>query len=746
MLWRMLVLSLLLGNAYAETVTLNPNKDNTLFESTEGTLSNGQGSYLFVGKTARGATRRALLAFPVAEAVPAGATITQVTLSLHMSQSVAGAETVSVHRLQRDWGESTSDAAGQEGRGVAAETGDATWIHTRFDTENWQQAGGDFVATASASQSIAGEGVTYNWESTPALVADVQQWLDTPETNFGWILLGNETSNRNAKRFNSREFTDVSLRPQLVVEFTTGSTPTTPTPLTNPFPEPISQGDLRVSLKPLAEGMVAPNFGTFAPGDAAHLYISDQTGILWRIALSNGEKIVFADLSDALVPLGISGAGSYDERGLLGFAFHPNYAENGLLYTYTSEPATDNADFPVANADHDSVVKVWEVAQPQDPAARPANPRVILRIAQPQFNHNGGGMLFDANGLLYIGLGDGGGSDDVNASGQNLQTPLGTILRIDPLGNNSRNQQYGIPSDNPFINTPNALPEIFAYGLRNPFRISLDSTTGELYAADVGQHQVEELNRIVAGGNYGWALKEGPFAFDANGEGRGFVTNAPVEDTSLIDPVAAYDHDEGISIIGGFVYRGRHAPSPLFGSYIFGDYAKTFNNDGRLFYWQAGADIQELQLVDREALGLFVLGFAEDATGGLYVLGNTTGNTHDETGQVWRLMPDSSLDLAAGVLRVAVVNIAGQANQVDLRLTNAESLTFEVLLDSLQLLPNTYLNTSSDGQFDAATGIVNLPSITVRTGETLTRYAARLQLQETATGLQLQVLEAELLP
>lgn len=745
MLWHVwLGISLLLGSTciYAETVTLNPSKDNSLFESADGNLSNGQGKYLFAGKTRNGAIRRALLAFPIADAIPTGATINSVTLSLHMSQSVAGTETVQVHRMERDWGESSSSALGEEGSGTKAEKGDATWLHTYFDEETWQQNGGDFVATASANQAIGVEGETYSWASTSTLVADVQHWLDAPDSNFGWILIGNEASNRTAKRFNSREFTNVSLRPQLVVEFTATSTPK---PLDNPFPQTIAQGGVHIHLKPLAEGMVAPNFGTAAPGDPDHLYVGDQTGTLWRINLTTGEKIVFADLSDTLITLGISGAGSYDERGFLGFAFHPNYADNGLLYTYSSEPATANADFPLENADHDSVVKVWQVTQPKNLDSRPADPRVLLRIAQPQFNHNGGGMVFDAKGLLYIALGDGGGADDPYANGQNLQTPWGSILRIDPLGNNSRNKQYGIPNDNPFVNQTDAVAEIFAYGLRNPFRLSVDRTTNTLYAADVGQNKVEEINRIIAGGNYGWALKEGPFVFESNGDAAGFVTNAVLNDDKLIDPVAAYDHDEGISIIGGFVYRGRHTSSLLTGSYIFADYAKTANRDGRLFYWREGNDIQELQLLERDSVGLFIMGFAEDADGGLYVLGNTSGNTSGNTGQVLRLLPESSIDLTEGVLRVAAVEINQQLYQVDLRLTNPDALTFDVLMDSLRQLPTTYLDDCTDGFFYTTTKIVRLPSITVRIGDAVTRYEARLQLLETQTGLQLKLLDTTLL-
>ncbi len=192
---------------------LRPVKDNTLYESDTGALSNGAGDHLFAGRTRQRANRRALLAFDVA--VPEGATLDSVRLTLHMSRTVGtGGDAVALHRVLADWGEGASDAPGNEGAGTAAATDDATWIHTFFDTGVWQNPGGDFGPAVSASVLVGGED-DYTWGSTPAMVADVQAWLDAPEENFGWMLIGDEETTLSAKRFDSRENPDTTARPVL---------------------------------------------------------------------------------------------------------------------------------------------------------------------------------------------------------------------------------------------------------------------------------------------------------------------------------------------------------------------------------------------------------------------------------------------------------------------------------------------------------------------------------------------------
>jgi hypothetical protein len=234
--------------AGAETVTLEPSKDNTLYEDEAGSLSNGSGRHLFAGRVfsrAGGFARRALIAFDVGTALPAGAMITSAELRLTMSRSIVDAEDVSLHRVLADWGEGDSQASSEEGGGGPAADGDATWIHTFFDSggegAKWTSAGGDFEPASSATTPVGFAGI-YTWGSTAAMVADVQAWLDQPQANFGWILIGNETFYPTAKRFDSRENEDAAVRPHLVIEYeppgatqtatetSTGLSTETPTP------------------------------------------------------------------------------------------------------------------------------------------------------------------------------------------------------------------------------------------------------------------------------------------------------------------------------------------------------------------------------------------------------------------------------------------------------------------------------------------------------------------------------------
>lgn len=208
----------------AATVTLGASKDNTLYEDPTGSLSNGVGVRFFTGKTGDGYIRRALVAFDVAGSVPAGATITNVTLRLNMSKTTAPAETVELHRVLADWGEGASDAGANEGSGIQAASGDATWVHTFYNTSFWTNVGGDFSATVSATQSVAGVGF-YTWGSTPEMVADVQSWLNSPSTNFGWVVVGNEIEVHTAKRFDSRNHTTANNRPALTITYTPAVAP-----------------------------------------------------------------------------------------------------------------------------------------------------------------------------------------------------------------------------------------------------------------------------------------------------------------------------------------------------------------------------------------------------------------------------------------------------------------------------------------------------------------------------------------
>lgn len=202
---------------HADTITLTPSKDNTLIEDPTGASSNGTGSYFFAGTTAQGVTLRSVLAFNL-NSIPAGSTITAATLTLRVSMTQSASLPFALHRLTKDWGEGASSSIA--GTGADAETGDATWIHTFYNSQLWTTPGGDFEATPSATQNVAGAFASYTWGSTTGMVADVQQWIDTPAANFGWIVIGGESATRTAKRFDSRENGTSANRPQLTVTYT----------------------------------------------------------------------------------------------------------------------------------------------------------------------------------------------------------------------------------------------------------------------------------------------------------------------------------------------------------------------------------------------------------------------------------------------------------------------------------------------------------------------------------------------
>ena len=426
-------------------------------------------------------------------------------------------------------------------------------------------------------------------------------------------------------------------------------------PLDDPIPATIPLGTIEIDVQSTVGGLASPVSATNSPNDMATLYVVDQPGQIIAVDLATGNSSVYLDVSALLVPLGAFGPDSFDERGLLGLAFHPDFANNGLLYTYTSQPLAGAADYSTMPggtlADHQSVITEWNDPDPGNTAVPvdPTSARELLRVDEPQFNHNAGALAFDSNSLLYIAFGDGGGADDVDGqdfigtpiaghgtgNGQDPSNPLGAILRIDPTGNNSPNGNYGIPAGNPFIGVGGHLEEIFAYGFRNPFRISVDPTTGNLWVADVGQNDIEEINVVTAGDNFGWNLKEGSFFFDPNGNADGFVTAVdPGVPAGLVDPVAEYDHDEGIAIIGGFVYRGNRHPD-LQGRYVFGDFGEFGGSGGRLFYLNGADAIQEMGILGRAELGESLLAFGIDGSGEIYVLSNTTGTPFGVTGTVY---------------------------------------------------------------------------------------------------------------
>ena len=328
---------------------------------------------------------------------------------------------------------------------------------------------------------------------------------------------------------------------------------------------------------------------TYAGDGSGRLFVVEQKGVV-RV-FDNDPDVrrtkVFLDIQDV-----VSRAGN--EEGLLGLAFHPQYRRNGQFFVYysTTPRASVISRFRVSRDDPDRA----------DRADR-ASEEVLMKIPQPFGNHNGGSIRFGPDGYLYIGLGDGGAAHDPFGHGQNLKTLLGSILRID-VDQKDQGRNYATPKDNPFVHRGGDVRgEIWAYGLRNVWRLSFDRTTGELWAADVGQNRYEEVDRIARGGNYGWKVREGFHSFDPD---------APQTGTKLIDPVAEYFHSEGLSITGGVVYRGERMEEYR-GAYFYADYVT-----GQVWIVRAeGNRAVENRKVAQT--GLAVSAFGEDPSGAMYL-------------------------------------------------------------------------------------------------------------------------------
>ncbi|MFX1283397.1 MAG: PQQ-dependent sugar dehydrogenase [Promethearchaeota archaeon] len=323
----------------------------------------------------------------------------------------------------------------------------------------------------------------------------------------------------------------------------------------------------------------------YSNDDSNRLFVVEQEGIIFSF---NNSKFVsstniFLDISDKVLFGG--------EQGLLGLVFHPNYSSNGYFYLNY-----------IADNPRRTVIARYSVMNNNSDQANTTSELLLLEVSQPYANHNGGQLAFGPDGYLYIALGDGGSGGDPLGNGQNRSTLLGSILRID-VDNNSPTTTYSIPSDNPFVGTPeNFRKEIFAYGLRNPWRFSIDPLTGWLWAGDVGQNKIEEIDIIEKGGNYGWNIMEGSHCYSPS---------TGCNQSNLILPIFEYGHDIGISITGGYVYRGSNLKT-LYGNYIYGDYGS-----GRI--WALSSDnstIQNHLLIDTT---FNIVSFGVDKTNELYI-------------------------------------------------------------------------------------------------------------------------------
>lgn len=404
----------------------------------------------------------------------------------------------------------------------------------------------------------------------------------------------------------------------------------------------------RAAFPKLALEMVAdkkilsPTCITSAMDGSKRLFVCEQRGKI--LLFKNGvlQTQPFLDLSASLVPE----QASYDERGLLGLAFHPQYGQAGQpgagkFYVFYSAPSPNAPGTAAQPVNGRSVLAEYQVSAANPDLADPASARVLLSFDKPQFNHNGGQVAFGPDGMLYFSTGDGGSSNDNNAghtggsaarptdnlgNAQDRTSWMGKIHRLDPLGTNGPGGQYGIPLDNPFAGNAGLRQEIWAYGLRNPWRFSFDRQDGRLFCADVGQGEVEEVDLITKGNNYGWHNREGSF-FPA------FSAGAPALEGTVVDPIAQYAHPGivkgtpplpqiGVSITGGALYRGTGIPA-LRGKYVFGDYSQDASvpKGTLLGLEETGGtwSLSQLDVVGGNPLSYFIQTFGEGEDGEIYV-------------------------------------------------------------------------------------------------------------------------------
>ena len=406
-----------------------------------------------------------------------------------------------------------------------------------------------------------------------------------------------------------------------------------------------------IGLELVADGFAAP-LALMTSGDGSgRLFIMDQVGQIWILSPQGAlMDEPFLDVSDRMVELNER----YDERGLLGLAFHPNYAENGRFYVYYSAPLRGGAP---ADWNHTSHVSEFVVSEGNPNAADPDSERILLQVDQPQGNHDGGQIAFGPDGYLYIPLGDGGDADDTGlghnpeiGNAQDTSVLLGSILRIDVDGGDP----YGIPTDNPFVGGEGR-DEIFAYGFRNPYRIAFDAGGNrQLFVGDAGQNQWEEVDRVALGGNYGWNIKEGAHCFDPENPDTSpeECPNTGPGGEPLIDPIIEYQNSNvegglGRVVVGGMIYRGSALPQ-FQGRYIFGDWSTSFQEaDGTLLVATppetAGAmwPYQEVGIATREngRLGTYLVSFGQDANLELYILTSDTAGPSGETGKALKVVP-----------------------------------------------------------------------------------------------------------
>lgn len=679
----------LAAGARAEVANLSATADTFIVSTFVNNAGGGQ-SYINAGRDKQGGIHRALLRFDFS-GIPSGSIVTSATFNetVTMIPSFFVSSTFELDAVLAAWGEGTASG---NGLGGAASAGDATWNARMHTIATWTNAGGDFAAPL-ATRLITGTGA-HTWTGT-ALVAAVQGWVNNPASSHGVLLrTQSEGTTPTLVVMGSREGSQAAT-------LTVGYTPPPPPPppaLTNidvtaagllrlawsnppaskydvlytstlngtqvwkladanlhtnvwvdppllagpVLPDnrhlnyalrelPASPAPLGLRVDVVASNLTAPTAITHAGDGSGRLFITEQLGQI-RVVDGGGNLLPepFLDISTKMTNLapafgmtvGINPA--FDERGLLGLAFHPDYSANGRFFIFHSSPKTG------VNINCESILAEYQVSATNANIADPASEQILLRFDKPEFNHNGGDISFGPDGYLYVPTGDGGGAGDAHppfGNAQNLSNLLGKILRIDVDGG----APYAVPPDNPYVGVSGVQPEIFAHGLRNPWKVAFDGTN--LWVADVGQNLWEEIDLVRKGGNYGWRAIEGHHAFD--------LSVADTLGLSLPDldyPIHEYRHGpRGISIIGGFVYRGSAYPA-LQGRYVFGDFSTSFGApDGALYYLEESRpgiwERFEFALDPGPRLGRYVRSFGRGEDGALY-LGSTlslgpTGTTGD---------------------------------------------------------------------------------------------------------------------
>jgi len=406
----------------------------------------------------------------------------------------------------------------------------------------------------------------------------------------------------------------------------------------------------KVDMQLVADGLTSPIGVVASPDNTGRLFVLDQVGKIWIID-QTGNKLStpFIDVTSTMVAL----SASYDERGLLGLAFHPQFATNHKFYVYYQLPPRTGNNL--------SRISEFQASASDANVADMSSEKILLELDDLQSNHNGGTLAFGADGFLYISIGDGGGANDVatghvpdwytanaGGNGQDIEANLfGNILRID-VDNGS---PYGIPADNPFVGK-NGLDEIYAYGFRNPFRMSFDmGGNHDLIAGDAGQGLYEEIDLVTKGGNYGWNVKEGRACFNA-ADNTTTMPSCPSMDNfnnPLIDPVVVVNNasnpqgGSALTIIGGNVYRGTVIPEYQ-GKYIFGSFGQGSGTpDAELFIstpaGQTDWGFKEINLTNHpNDIGYYLKGFGQDNNGEIYLTVSSNMGPSGTTGKVFKLI------------------------------------------------------------------------------------------------------------